>query len=697
LGIFSGAIFAHEHKEHIMTSAGKPAFCPLCLVLLIAGSVAAAERGPVSQTEIDEVLSGKRKEAKAAWWGYDPVEATDALQAAINSGAEKVIVEDRGTPWIVDEIQLASDQEVVFEEGVVVRAKRGAFRGKGDCLFAAALKRNVTLTGYGAAFRMWKKDYQGDDYDKAEWRHCLSIRSSTNVRVAGLTLAESGGDGIYLGVAKAGVPNKDVVIKDVVCDANHRQGISVISAENLLIEDCVLKNTSGTPPQAGIDFEPNHPSEKLVHCVMRNCVTQDNGGDGYEFYLKNLNGSSAPVSIRLENCRSSGDARCALRWVARNTHPDGPTHGAAEFTGCTFERSGQAGIAIAENAAGACRLRFVDCRIIDTAVKTPDASPITFSAGSDNREDVGGVTFVDCLVRDPVDRAPMTFLDWSGTRRVVGVSGTLTVEHEGRRTEHRLDEATLTKWMPWTASADIPRFDMTGVRFEPVFAEPPRAGYRICPWRERELGEYVLFAEAGQEASFSVRVVPVRGSTKSVPVEVSALSGKPVPLPVPEAASGKETPYRFTAAETGAYKIVCRPGGDTVVVGSTTHRVCTCSEQAQAHFFGASGELFFWVPSRVHVFAVRVTGSSVGERVKAALRNASGDVLEEADNITRPHLFTVEREHRLREPKDGPGGEIWSLRISRPTEGVLEDYYVQLLGVPPLMACTRDALLKPAR
>ncbi|HUT92676.1 MAG TPA: right-handed parallel beta-helix repeat-containing protein [Thermoguttaceae bacterium] len=604
-----------------------------------------------------------------------------------------MIVENLGTPWIVGKIQLAGDQEVVFEKGVVVLAKRGAFQGKGDSLFTAALKKNVTLTGHGATFRMWKKDYQSDEYEKAEWRHCLSIRSCSHVCIAGLTLAESGGDGIYLGVAKAGVTNSDVWILDVVCDANHRQGISVISAEDLCIEDCVLKNTSGTAPQAGIDFEPNHPSEKLVNCVMRNCVTQNNAGDGYEFYLKNLNGSSDPVSIRIEDCRSVGDARCALRWATRNTHPDGPTKGSAQFTGCTFEKTGQ-GVVIAENAARACKLRFVDCQIVDTALKTPDASPITFSAGNDNRANVGGVTFTECLVNDPLDRTPMTFLDWSGTRRVVDVTGTLTVERDGHRTDYSLDEKTLTQWMPWTAMADVPRFPTAGVRFEPVSPEPPKAGYRVCPWRQRELAEYVLFAKAGETASFTVRVLPVRDRTKPVPVQVTAPSGKAVE--VPDAPSGKETPYSFPAGETGAHKIVCRPESDTVVVGSTTHPLCTYSDEAQTHFFGARGELFFWVPRAVHTFGVKVTGSNVGERVKAALCGASGSVIEEVDNITRPHLFAVDVEERLGDPKDAPPGEVWSLRISRPTEGVLEDFYVQLLGVPPLLSCSPEALLKPA-
>ena len=109
--------------------------------------------------------------------------------------------------------------------------------------------------------------------------------SSKNIKVLGLTLALSGGDGIYLGVSKTGVPSENVVIKDVICDRNYRQGISVISARNLLIENTIMRDTGGTPPAAGIDFEPNEASERIVRCVMRNCVAENNQGDGYVFYL----------------------------------------------------------------------------------------------------------------------------------------------------------------------------------------------------------------------------------------------------------------------------------------------------------------------------------------------------------------------------------------------------------------------------
>lgn len=36
---------------------------------------------------IDAVKSGKRRDANAAWWGFDPEDATENLQAALDSGA----------------------------------------------------------------------------------------------------------------------------------------------------------------------------------------------------------------------------------------------------------------------------------------------------------------------------------------------------------------------------------------------------------------------------------------------------------------------------------------------------------------------------------------------------------------------------------------------------------------------------------
>jgi len=64
----------------------------------------------------------------------------------------------------------------------------------------------------------------------------------------GLTLRDTGETASY--VAGGGKLNhsRDIHIKDVVCDNNYRQGISVISVDGLLVEDSRFNNTWGTPP-----------------------------------------------------------------------------------------------------------------------------------------------------------------------------------------------------------------------------------------------------------------------------------------------------------------------------------------------------------------------------------------------------------------------------------------------------------------
>ena len=192
--------------------------------------------------------AGELDEANAAWWGFDPENATEALQAAIDSGVRLLRVPDMGEPWIVEPIELRSHQEILFEDGAEVLALRGAFRGRFAALFTAWDTEDVTLRGYGATFRMWKRDYQRPDYDAGEWRHMISLRGAHGFEILGLTLLSSGGDGIYVGRSRdnGSSYSSDVTVRDVIADDHHRQGMSVISVENLLIENSRFTNTRGT-------------------------------------------------------------------------------------------------------------------------------------------------------------------------------------------------------------------------------------------------------------------------------------------------------------------------------------------------------------------------------------------------------------------------------------------------------------------
>ena len=409
----------------------------LTIAVLVGLSGCATFRGAMSidapnQRAIEEVASGKRQEANAAWWGFTEEDSTKCLQAALDSGARTVVVPKMYAPWTVTPLTLGSDIEVVFEPGVVVMAKKGEFKGRGDSLFRATNQRNITLRGQDAVLRMRKADYQSDAYERAEWRMCLSLSGCTGLHIEGLHLESSGGDGIYLGATTEQPYCKDVVIRNVVCHDNHRQGISVIGAENLLIEDCVLSNTGGTSPEAGIDLEPNHDSEKLVNCIIRRCVMVGNDGAGVLLYLKNLSKATAPVSVYVEDClmRNNKDAGIAIGAVK----DDGP-QGVIEFRNCTIDGSGWAGAYVYDKSAQNVRVRFVDCTWrnvwpnIDPKRDGPQVPLLINLARPQLTEGQGGIDFVDCHVYDDKDRPVLVAEEGKSAFGLRDVTGTITVHN----------------------------------------------------------------------------------------------------------------------------------------------------------------------------------------------------------------------------------------------------------------------------
>jgi hypothetical protein len=677
-------------REVAKMKAVFPSVIPVIIVacafmsLLTTRSQGTQAKIPPNEKAIEEVKQGKRKVAYASWWGFDPEDATEALQAAIDSGAPKVVVENMGRPWIVSRtINLRSNQEIVFEKGVVVEAKKGAFLGKGDCLFLAALQRNITIIGYGAVLRMRKLDYTQPPYEKAEWRHALSIRSCENVRVFGLTLASSGGDGIYLGVAKRGVPNSKIHIKDVVCVDNYRQGISVISAENVLMENVVMRDTSGTPPMAGIDFEPNDPTEVLSNIVMRNCVVQNNSGDGFAFYLHNLNSASRPISIRLEGCRSIGNRRSVS--ISVGNSKEKTVSGVIEFVDCKFEGSEGAGIHIAQKPPFGCKVRFVKCEISDAALKQVTQSPIMFASARGNFEPIGGVEFIDCVVRDKVERLPMAFFNPAGVE-LTDVIGTLTLIRDGRATKFELTRELINEWFPQQAFKVFPKFEVKGAKFVPLFPDAKFPQGVSSTARLRGVAEFLVWANAGEKVAFTLKVLPVgKVEVRPAKLAITTPSGKVIGMK--DAVAERDNDYEFVADETGAFRITCDAGNATVTLSKCTHRFCLFAGEGTFHFLGTVGEFFFLVPKGVREFGVKVMGGDGTELVKVTVRDGVGRVVAERDNIALGQ-FAITREN---EESD----EIFSVKFERPSIGVLEDFFVQLQGIPPLLAPVREALLKP--
>ena len=106
-------------------------------------------------------------------------------------------------------------------------------------------------------------------YTRAEWRHGIWIgdrfgaAGTRDITISGLRIESTGGDGVYIEGLKTGS------VTNVTTDGCYRNGMSIISAENLLVEDCTFANTGargrwnggetltartgGTAPRAGVE------------------------------------------------------------------------------------------------------------------------------------------------------------------------------------------------------------------------------------------------------------------------------------------------------------------------------------------------------------------------------------------------------------------------------------------------------------
>ncbi len=404
---------------------------------------------------VDEVRSGTRTEANAAWWGFDVADATDALQGAIDSGAKRVKVPYMGDPWIVRPLAMRANQEVYLEPGVVILAKKGEFRGGGDSLFTAGGTENVILRGYGATLRMRKRDYMAPPYKKAEWRMGVSLRGASNVLVEGVRIESSGGDGIYIDGGSGRKLSTDVVIRNVTCYDNYRQGMSVISVRNLLVENCVFANTWGTAPGAGLDLEPDGPEQSLVDIVVRNCIFENNEGHEILVYPKNLHEKAPDLSIRFENCL----ARKTLTQgkpdgVAQGIGRDDATHGwsgisvaavgdygpggTIEFVNCVVENTGKESLRIFDKSPDKAELRFVNCQfrnpwLVPHLSHSPARVPIHLQVRRPHvAKGLGGIVFDDCHVYDPVSRPAVLLEQENAELGLRDVTGLITVHGPGK-------------------------------------------------------------------------------------------------------------------------------------------------------------------------------------------------------------------------------------------------------------------------
>ena len=117
-----------------------------------------------------------------------------------------------------------------------------------------------------------------------EWGYGISLRKAKNINLENLTISKCWGDGINLNnsTGSAGSDNENIFINNCICDDNRRQGMSIESVKNMLVQNSKFINTGYsiyTAPCSGVDIEP--PNYNLCENItFDNCVFSNNRRSG---------------------------------------------------------------------------------------------------------------------------------------------------------------------------------------------------------------------------------------------------------------------------------------------------------------------------------------------------------------------------------------------------------------------------------
>jgi len=237
-------------------------------------------------------------------------------------------------------------------------------------------------------------------------RHVLKLEGAGAVLVRGLTLRDSGGDGIYVGRGcatekVAGMPRRycdDVTVERVNCFNNYRCAVSAVSVKGLMVDGCRLNDTRGGSPAAGFFAEPNRPDELLQGIRVKNTVIRDNQYRGIHLNFDQLRGGNcADVDMEFENIYIA-DSMMYHAIEVKKAYSDGP--GGRVLFKDVLTNGDRAGLNVALKSKDAFGLEFENC-IVDKVSPAAEA-PITFYLGNETK--VGGVEFRNCQVIDHTER-----------------------------------------------------------------------------------------------------------------------------------------------------------------------------------------------------------------------------------------------------------------------------------------------------
>lgn len=606
------------------------------------------------------ILPVGAKTVKVSSFGFDARNATRFLQKAIDSKAKRVIIDNVGKPWITDTLILRSDLELILADGVVLKALPGSFHQRSAFLLKMDDLKNIVIRGEGKALiEMNKKDYQNPKlYQWSEWRHAISLRGSHNVKIENLTVRSSGGDGIYVGQGRT--PCRNILIDKVICEDHHRQGISIISVEGLTIRNSSFNSTGGTPPQAGIDIEPNHFSNSLQKILVENCEFNNNTSAGFMIHL---GGPDKPADITIRNCRMINNK---VGFQAYTNGRAGSVPCIITVENCLISGSKEHAAVLYNQWKNGNRVLFRNT-VFDH--RTGSGVPLVLDSGRID-QNVSEVKFEKVKVI-PKRRDIMEYVGRTGFG-IADISGDITVLR-GKKSE-KFDLAKFIKAnKPQGAVLNFKSAALDLKKIKPLNPAPVPVEHGV-KFRGKQIKYIFCVAKVG---SYPVKfkVSQVGKSNLDTRVVFYDKAGN-----VMDSCRSKEKEFTHTLKirTPGVYLCTINTGRHGVAVSSSLPGGAVAQDRLPM-VHGSNFNLYFYVPAGTTRFTVEVNASRT-EFVSVAILDPAGKKIagKEKINNTMPLEVKV--------PSPAKGG-VWKVNIRK----AVEDYQLRLSApLVPILSPSPD-------